>query len=235
MKKMSQCKQMDPLLNDDLPHSVEKLSDKPRIFRVVEFLSSDECSELITTAHPLISRSKVVGGHSFDRTSSSCHLHKSTCTVLVRKVLRLLKNSSTTHMELPQVARYLVNEKYNAHYDSPEPIHTAFHQNGGARSVTILCYLNDVEQGGETEFCNLNLRIKPRRGDAIVFFPTHADGSIDHDTLHAALPMSHPNSVKWVAQVWMRHGEHTEGLPSEAEFYAASKRVAQLKHLRGLL
>ena len=113
-------------LNDESPHTIEILSEKPPIFRVVDFLTEDECYHLITTAHPLIAPSRVVGGGSFDRTSSSCHLHKSKCTVLVQKVLALLKDSSTTRMELPQVARYLMNEKYNAHYDSPEPVHTEF-------------------------------------------------------------------------------------------------------------
>lgn len=234
MKKKIASYKMD-LLNDDSPYTIEALSKTPPIFRVVDFLTEDECFDLITTAHPLIGPSKVVGGGSFDRTSSSCHLPKSKCTVLVQKVLALLKDSSTERMELPQIARYLVNEKYNAHYDSPEPIHTAFHENGGARSVTILCYLNDVAEGGETEFQKLDLRIKPRRGDAIVFFPTFNDGSIDYDTLHAALPMPNQDSIKWVSQIWMRHKDHTAGIPSDTEFYGPLRRVAQIKFRRGTL
>ena len=221
--------------NDNLPYTIETLSKTPPIFRVIDFLSPDECAHLITTAHPLVVPSKVVGGNASDRTSSSCHLHKSKCTVLVQKILGLLKDSSTTRMELPQVARYLMNEKYDAHYDSPDPAHVEFHQNGGARFATILCYLNDVARGGETEFPKLNLRIKPRRGDAVVFFPTFKDGLIDYDTLHAALPMSDKDSIKWVSQTWIRHENHTEGIPSESELYEALKRVAQIKYIRGAL
>jgi hypothetical protein len=33
-------------------------------------------------------------------------------------------------------------------------------------------YLNDVEEGGETEFLYLNTKIKPVKG-TLVYFPTH--------------------------------------------------------------
>lgn len=221
--------------HDDVPYTIETLSEAPPIFRVLDFLSADECRRLITTAHPLVSPSKVVGNTGFDRTSSSCHLHKSKCKFLVDKIVGLLRDASTARMELPQVARYLVNERYNAHYDSPEPIHQHFHRNGGARSTTVLCYLNDAARGGETEFPKLNLKVQPRRGDAIVFFPTFADGTIDYDTLHAALPMPDQDSIKWVSQTWLRHDDHVEGAPSETEFYEPLKRVAQLNDARGTL
>jgi Rps23 Pro-64 3,4-dihydroxylase Tpa1-like proline 4-hydroxylase len=49
--------------------------------------------------------------------------------------------------------------------------HNDFHIDGrGFRSLTYLFYLNDVEEGGETEFYN-GLKIKAERGK-LIFFPS---------------------------------------------------------------
>ena len=39
------------------------------------------------------------------------------------------------------------------------------------RAVSFLLYLNDVEDGGETEFTTLGLKIKPERGKVLMFPP----------------------------------------------------------------
>ena len=35
--------------------------------------------------------------------------------------------------------------------------------------VTALAYLNDVEEGGETDFPEINVSVKPNKGDVVVF------------------------------------------------------------------
>ena len=45
-------------------------------------------------------------------------------------------------------------------------------QHSGATSTrifTIILYLNDVEEGGETEFITLNKKVKPQKGKVLVF------------------------------------------------------------------
>ena len=81
--------------------------------------------------------------------------------------------------------------------------------------ITVLVYLNDVEKGGETSFPALNLNIRPRKGTAVVFFPSTVDGLLDKMALHAALPAV---DVKYVSQVWIRQSTYN-GQPS--------KRLAQ--------
>jgi|LWDU01.1.fsa_nt_gi archaellin len=39
------------------------------------------------------------------------------------------------------------------------------------RLFVIMFYLNTVERGGETEFTNINLSIKPKQGSCIIFHP----------------------------------------------------------------
>jgi hypothetical protein len=60
--------------------------------------------------------------------------------------------------------RYGPGEKHGAHWD------TVVHLEGGVQSlVTLVFYLNDDFEGGETDFPELNQKIVPRRGRALLF------------------------------------------------------------------
>lgn len=68
-----------------------------------------------------------------------------------------------------QVQKYPANEKSG---------YFSFHCEAGVRMasdrvMTYMVYLNDVAEGGETEFLEQCIRIKPKKG-TVVFFPTHA-------------------------------------------------------------
>mmetsp|Transcript_5983 Transcript_5983/g.14865 ORF Transcript_5983/g.14865 Transcript_5983/m.14865 type:complete len:142 (+) Transcript_5983:3-428(+) len=122
------------------------------------------------------------------------------------------------HCELPQVGRYLPTQQYRHHFDAFDLGNAdgrRFAQNGGQRVVTILVYLNDCAQGGQTDFPSMNIQVSPRKGSAVVFFPATVDGYLDKRALHAALPAI---DTKYVSQVWIRQSTYT-GFPS--------KRLAQ--------
>ena len=44
---------------------------------------------------------------------------------------------------------------------------------GGQRVITVLAYLNDVEQGGATDFPEVGVSVKPNKGDVVVFHNCH--------------------------------------------------------------
>jgi len=195
--------------------------DKPPIYTCDDFLSLEECTELIQIAAPLLQRSKthaVKGSEATKgRTSLTCHLPKKQqpCPSLLQKIQQLT-GKPYGHMELPQVARYTDGQRYVEHYDGVDP-HTeagrAFCANGGQRIATVLMYLNDDVEGGETYFKRLEFRIKPKKGMAVIFFPGLMNGELDHDALHAGLP---PVGIKWVSQVWIRQSFREDGQPSSA-------------------
>jgi predicted 2-oxoglutarate/Fe(II)-dependent dioxygenase YbiX len=60
-----------------------------------------------------------------------------------------------------QMLRYGEGQEYKAHYD------------GGStqvsRQISCICYLNDDYQGGELEFVNFKVKIKPESGMLILF------------------------------------------------------------------
>jgi hypothetical protein len=81
--------------------------------------------------------------------------------------------------------RYSGGEEYKFHYD------------GGTdskRSISVLIYLNDNYEGGELEFPNFNLKIKPKAGTIILFPSNYAYGHIAH-------PVS--SGTKYVITTWL--------------------------------
>lgn len=59
-----------------------------------------------------------------------------------------------------QLLKYETGEYFNNHYDAYPAVH---------RSISILIYLNDDYEGGEIEFVNFNIKIKPKAGTLIMF------------------------------------------------------------------
>jgi prolyl 4-hydroxylase len=55
------------------------------------------------------------------------------------------------------------------------------------RVATLLVYLNDMKEsgGGATQFKDLPVKVTPKRGTALLFFPAFADGEPDPRTVHA--------------------------------------------------
>lgn len=131
---------------------------------------------------------------------------------------------------MPQVGRYFPSQQYLQHFDAFDLSNEdgrRFASNGGQRIVTVLVYLNDVERGGHTWFPNLNVSVQPKKGMALVFFPSTVDGLLDKNALHAAKPAI---DTKYVSQVWIRQGRY-EGLPSKRIFSSVEQALIVQKSL----
>ena len=93
-------------------------------------------------------------------------------------------------IEAPNVFRYDVSEKphlFARHAD-------AWNTDSATRQISIIAYLNDVEEGGETEFADLDVKVAPRRGRVLVFPSSFL-------FMHAGLPpISGP---KYVIVTWL--------------------------------
>mmetsp|Transcript_5861 Transcript_5861/g.24223 ORF Transcript_5861/g.24223 Transcript_5861/m.24223 type:complete len:240 (+) Transcript_5861:869-1588(+) len=119
-----------------------------------------------------------------------------------------------SHGEPIQVLRYQAGQEYQAHYDY------FFHESGLAnnRVATVLMYLSDVREGGETVFpiatipvnrskdlfsrCgNIGSSVKPAKGDAILFWSMKIGGELDGGSNHAGCPVLH--TEKWTATKWL--------------------------------
>jgi prolyl 4-hydroxylase len=183
------------------------IHQNPDIYYVDNFLSPNECKYLISISEKDVAVSKVVDKETGlgvvhpSRTSESCY-HGYSIKWLISRVFRLT-GVPKENQEPTQVARYVTGQFYKSHQDSldkedPET---------GQRIATVLMYLNDVNSGGATFFNNINLRVKPKEGSAVIFLPSKIDGTIDYQLLHTAEDAS---DTKWVSQIWLRNKKYAK-------------------------
>ncbi|KAK4848809.1 hypothetical protein QYF36_017644 [Acer negundo] len=113
------------------------------------------------------------------------------------------------------VLRYEIGQKYDSHYNAFNP--NEYGPQTSQRMASFLLYLSDIEEGGETMFpfeggSNMNsgydfrkcigLKVKPRRGDGLLFYSLFPNGTIDQTSLHGSCPVI--KGEKWVATKWIR-------------------------------
>lgn len=212
-------------------HWAEVISWEPRAFIYHNFLTKEECNYLISLAKPHMQKSTVVDsetGKSKDsrvRTSSGTFLARGRDKKIrdIEKRIADFTFIPAEHGEGLQVLHYEVGQKYEPHFDYfMDEFNT---KNGGQRIATVLMYLSDVEEGGETVFpaakgnfsavpwwnelseCGKEgLSVKPKMGDALLFWSMKPDASPDPSSLHGGCPVIKGN--KWSATKWMRVNEY---------------------------
>ncbi|KAE9614580.1 hypothetical protein Lal_00012242 [Lupinus albus] len=210
---------------------VELVSWEPRAFIYHNFLTKEECEYLISIAKPTMHKSSVVDsetGKSKDsrvRTSSGTFLARGRDKI-VRSIEKRIADFTfipVEHGEGLQVLHYEVGQKYEPHFDYfNDEFNT---QNGGQRIATVLMYLTDVEEGGETVFPSAKgnfssvpwwnelsecgkkgLSIKPNQGDALLFWSMKPDATLDPSSLHGGCPVI--KGSKWSSTKWLRVNEY---------------------------
>lgn len=183
--------------------------DKP--FIIKGFLLPFYCQQIISNAQDKLTDSEVIGGkHPDIRNSQQCWLSKTDPLIrpLFEKISNLFEIPFENAEDL-QVVRYLPGQYFNEHHDSCcDGVDKCkeFVARGGQRKLTVLIYLNNEFEGGHTYFRNLDLKLKPATGDAIVFYPLAKGTCFCHPlALHAGMPVD--SGIKWVANLWFREKE----------------------------
>ncbi|XP_057959762.1 probable prolyl 4-hydroxylase 4 [Malania oleifera] len=207
---------------------VKQISWKPRAFVYEGFLTDKECNHLISIAKSELKRSAVADNLSGKsmlsevRTSSGMFINKGKDPIIsgIEDKIAAWTFLPKENGEDMQVLRYEHGQKYDPHYDYfSDKVNIA---QGGHRLATVLMYLTDVTKGGETVFpmaeetprrrsstevedlsdsARKGVAVKPRRGDALLFFSLHANAVPDPLSLHAGCPVI--EGEKWSATKWI--------------------------------
>lgn len=106
-----------------------------------------------------------------------------------------------------QFIKYIANGHYRPHFDYFDPRYDGNKNQlarGGQRVITIIMYLNTVEDGtGCTWFPKSKVRVEPIQGRAFMWWNVKKDGSIDESTIHEGTDVG-PGSVKYILTKWIR-------------------------------
>eukprot|EP00163_Fabomonas_tropica_P030002 TRINITY_DN663_c0_g2_i1.p1 TRINITY_DN663_c0_g2~~TRINITY_DN663_c0_g2_i1.p1 ORF type:complete len:476 (-),score=50.37 TRINITY_DN663_c0_g2_i1:26-1453(-) len=189
------------------PLVMETLALEPRVFLIRDFLAPQEADYLMSIASPNLEKSRLANftedkseNYNDIRTSSQTWLDdaglmQSRFTRTLPHRLQDLTHLTLDHSESIQVVHYTPYQHYHAHYDYFQEdaygVMPDLERGRRNRMITVLYYLNHVEEGGGTCFPRADQHEEtwdwdyaackgvvttPRKGDAVMFYSLEADG-----------------------------------------------------------
>ena len=184
----------------------EQLSEDPGVWLFRGAFSADECNFLKLLAEPNYQRSVVnMDGRDVPdpiRTSDGSTVHwliENPANHAINRRLAALSKTSVEQGEPLQILRYRPGQQYHPHFD--------WVPDANRRILTALIYLNDDYEGGDTRFPKVDLSIKGRKGDALLFRNIGRDGGFDPLSEHSGMPVE--SGTKYLASRWIREARYT--------------------------
>lgn len=177
------------------PKNLFKFDDAPvELYLLANFLSEEECTQLsqIIDSHLHPSSLTYDNGDGEFRTSMTadlCYVDHPLVRDIDLKICRTL-GINQSYGEGIQAQRYEVGGQFKPHLDTFNgPLYDDFCHVRGQRTWTFMVYLNEVEEGGNTNFVELGTAINPSMGTAVFWNNLNKDGSINEFTRHAGEPV----------------------------------------------
>jgi prolyl 4-hydroxylase len=187
-----------------IPPVGETICEAPHIVRFQGLFTAEECDYLADAARPMLEPSVVVdpatGRQVRDpvRTSDGIGFTWPLENPAVHALNRRIAAASATEVERGeplQVLRYRPGDQYRTHFDAIPGF-------ANQRVLTMLVWLNEDYEGGETFFPTPDLSLRGAKGDAILFRNVGADGRRHPDSAHAGRPVR--AGEKLIASRWIR-------------------------------
>jgi prolyl 4-hydroxylase len=200
--------------------------EQPVMAALAGVVTPDECAGLVELARPRLEHSTVADARTgkdvvtAQRTSQGMFFRPMENDLVARLDRRLsdVAGLPVENGEGLQILYYAAGAQFPPHFDFLQPSNDANRQSiarSGQRVSTLIAYLNDVEDGGETVFPNVGWTVFPRQGSAVYFEYCNSRGQVDPRTLHAGRPVL--RGEKWIATKWMRERRF---VPAAAVRYA---------------
>jgi len=189
-------------------------SEEPRIATIKGYLSAAACDWLIALGRNNLKAAQVYDAETGDlrtdsnRNNSAAQLDLERIdafTAFVRARISALANVSIAGLETSQILHYHVGEEFTEHCDFLDPSNPGHARDiamHGQRALTVLIYLNDEYEGGDTAFPALGRAYKGRKGDALVFWNLTPAGEPDYRTAHIGTAPT--RGEKWLFSQWIR-------------------------------
>ena len=217
------------------------LSESPLIYTIDGFLSEEEVERFMALAQGRLRRARVIDGSGSEfeaarvksdgRTNSSCWVpgYDPLLAGVEERICGML-GVPCRNSERFQVIHYGPGQLYSPHMDTYAE--ATDETPGGQRTVTVLLYLNDVDNGGATEFVNVGISVQPRKSRLLCFHNClPGTNTPDLRLLHTGTAVT--AGEKWAVNKWCRerrirlHFEH-ESDPSSVHLGMSREEVSKL-------
>jgi len=191
--------------------------DDFRVYEFDDFLTPEECQDLIDRASKRLEPSRVYNEDA-DRPDDDYRISeqawfKRGANPVVKKIEAAVEAATGKPMdnyEELQVVRYQPGGYFRPHYDACEgdkEFCQRMDKRGGPRLWTFMVYLTDDYEGGRTVFPYLKMSVEPKKGKLIVFQST-MEGSEEliKNSFHGGQEVL--SGEKWICNKWVRHREY---------------------------
>ncbi|WP_394726830.1 prolyl hydroxylase family protein [Altererythrobacter sp. GH1-8] len=194
------------------PRAYRVGTDKADLYAIGDFLTKRECDRLCTMIDFVAKPSSL---HEEDyssgfRTSYSGDLDPWDSFVMgISRRIDDVLGLPSENGESVQGQRYLPGQEFKPHNDwfyTTQDYWTLERKRGGQRCWTAMVFLNEVEQGGETHFTEIGIKIEPKPGVLLVWNNALPDGTPNPDTIHAGTPVG--KGSKYIITKWYRTRKH---------------------------
>ncbi|HET7922715.1 MAG TPA: 2OG-Fe(II) oxygenase [Gammaproteobacteria bacterium] len=199
--------------NPHQPSAPKMLSTTPRIFTIESFISNSERAQILALAaqdmQPAARVRDRISREHVAFTGSLATFALPGYDVVMRNVERRIAsafNLPVAHVEPLSVLRYGMQDHYAPHVDYFDSARLAHNQAigdlSGQRIASFLVCLNAPQQGGETHYLKLGLKVAGRANMALCHFNLTPTGDTDAATLHTGEPVL--AGEKWLARTTLR-------------------------------
>ena len=199
--------------HETIDHNNTVYCEDPLVFTIDNYLTDEECDHFINISKDKMQRAVVSsdkkGFVSSGRTGSNHWVTHNQDEITSQVGERIAKEVGhpLINSEKYECVYYCETQEYRRHYDSWEHDYSEKSlrcmKYGGARLLTVLCYLNDVEEGGGTSFPKLDIVVKAKKGRIVCFENTYKDSHVKHKLAqHAGMPVI--KGEKYAFNLWFR-------------------------------
>ena len=193
---------------DSNPRASRVETDQAEIWTVGDFMSGEECTQLIAMIDRTAKPSAVLDhGHAeVWRTSHSGNVDRDNPFVHTLEArIDALLGIPHAFGETMQGQRYEAGQEFKYHMDvfwTKADYWKVEAKRGGQRAITAMVFLNPVEEGGQTAFTNLGIDVVPERGKLLIWNNNSHDGRPNEGTMHAGTPVI--KGTKYIITKWYR-------------------------------
>lgn len=183
-------------------------SDIAELFALGDFLTPTECERFIAMIDQVARPSELHESAYIPKFRTSYSGNFDPDDPFVKAISRRiddLLDIPSEFGEIIQGQRYLPGQEFKPHNDwfyTDQPYWPEEEARGGQRSWTAMAFLNTVEEGGHTQFCELGISLEPKPGVLLIWNNARPDGTPNPGTLHAGMPVL--KGEKYILTKWYR-------------------------------